>query len=598
MIAIQRAPVLVAALGIAAATALAGPRDASADIIRLKNGEEVRGIVVDQNEEWFQVEVGPGGTVKIPSTEVILPIIKESERLYYLSEGEKQLAAGNAERAKELFTKAREAGDDRAVERLARVARVVGDRALGRGDLEAAEKAYREAFELGRSDPRVQAFLDAIRAQGVNLRPAEDRAREALDQRRYAHALAAFRHVAFASPPRRAELAKSVAQACAGAGLATEKAGLPTWAEALLRGAIENDRLFAGELAEPLGRARARIALDRLLADDPVGAETALREALREQPDSSILRFALGVSLEAVGDRVAAAAEYRTLILARGESVTTDMSLAVLREASERLAGSLPTKAALLADRGRLERVRASLPKVGTRGRFTVHAADDAAGSAALGACDSAARALSWLGEAAAKAPVEVYVLKGAEPFAEATGFAAARGAVLVSGPDRVEGRRVHRIYTYGETPLLLEAFLPQAVARALLEAACEGAPGVATGPVPPWLAQGVAVYATGSQALRDVYLARYRSGLVVGEWIDARELVRFSSFPSDGVLYFESASYAAARLLFARGGNTAVLELARRLAQGGKLDETSLAPFALEDLTALAEELASETFR
>jgi hypothetical protein len=544
---------------------------ATADIVRLVNGSEVRGRVVEETPREVVIAVG-GGTLRFPRADV-LEVVREDEAASLRGEAREMLRLGQTKRAVELLWQALAAGDRDAGLPLSRALRAVAGREQAAGQLDAAARTLAEARRAatsGRGNPHVEAELARLDGLAAEIEAGRAEARaaaergvellhgEAWEEARSQLARAVARDVGLAAGLRAAR-----AIAAGRAGMAS--LGEDAFALAAVR--LEEALLLAPSLPpearRALAAARCAVAAQRISRDDIDGAERALRRAGENDPTARLPWLYLGVLLEQRGAHGACARAYRRALGAEGGQLPARAPAEVLRRAALAACAPLPLSPQLFRVVRRGAALADDLTERASAGGFVAHARHAAvAGAVARAAAAAGREVLAWSGAAAPSAPVPIYVLDTNEEFRAVT---AQRFHVLGLTHLRRSrsGEIVSRaIYTFAQAPGLLDRVVPHEVAHAL-------ATGDA-GPLPLWLEEGVAVASVPAE--RAAAIARCRAGLAGEEGGSSitplGDLLALGAYPAGAAAqrdFYDTAAVLTAFLAERPGGRRRLLEAARR---------------------------------
>lgn len=552
---------------------LCGAPAARADVVKLLNGDEIRGRIVEESAATIILEVA-GGTIRIARGEV-LEIVREAPGDYAIQKGDELLALGAFDEARALYRLALERGVRDAAGRLARTERGAAERALARGDIQEAERRYGDMLAAARVDPRdgpaledaARAGIAAARAQRERaIRAAEVGARELAASNFHAARLA-LDEAAALDRTLAAGLRAPRAAAAAAEGDAFAQQGDHARAAALFELAMAVDPGVGARVARSLATCRVALAIQRFELDDPAGAAAILREAIAYDPTSRAARFYLGIALEAAGDPVQAILVYRDLIGAT--QVATAVSgddLGALRQACAKAAAPLPVDPALILDLGRWDAIHKLLPLAARRGKIVVHAADARLAEAVAASAERVAGEIgAWAGEAARERTVAIYVFESEARFLAVTGQPARTQGFTRSraGGDDMPAR----IYSHAGAPSLVDVVIPHEMTHALTVG------GRAAAGLPLWISEGLAL-STEPEALRRGRIASYRRALASGAALPVREIVTLRGYPAPGHLtsYYDGAG-ALTQFLIERGGRERLLAAGRSAGAGGSIE-------------------------
>jgi len=537
---------------------------ASADIVYLTNGGQIRGRVISRGDGAVVVEV-PRGVVRLRGEEV-LRIEPEGEAERLLAEAVELSRGSRAAEGLALLERAAEAGASEAQLRAAKlkVLRAEAARLEGLLRLAEAHAVFARARELAPEDAELAASLERVSKKLAELRATVESARDSARRGEHAEAVALFEKALRIAPESRTVVGGEFADSCEALGdraLEQRDSSAASW----YRRALELDPARAEALRERYVYARLLPVLEQLRRGELDAARKALDEIVELAPADAQARYVYGKLLEAKGDRAGAARQYRAAGAApsrAGES--GDGDLQALRAAAEARLREVRDEA-LSKKRLREERAKVEPgPARRLEGRhFVVHHRNGPLAQEVLQTAEhQVERILAALGEAGRvlwKEPCPIYLLPDEESFLAATGQPAWSGGL--SHTESVGGRLERQYLTvYQTSPRLLTGTVPHEVAHLVFSALTKYAPGV-----PLALHEGFAVLQ------EPEFGARHERGLLIwkrlaGELIPLATLLEMRDPGDDPALFYaESASLVS--FLVELKGLAAFLAFARDLA-------------------------------
>ncbi|GIW71226.1 MAG: hypothetical protein KatS3mg102_0768 [Planctomycetota bacterium] len=322
---------------------------ARGDVVRLANGAELRGQVLEQGPGEIVLAV-PGGRLWLERGQVA-GIEYEPPGQLALQEGEQLLRLGLAAQAAARFGEALAAGLSQARPRLgqallaqAEAARAAG--ALARAERLLAAARVQVAQAGGALQLQVRAAEQALAGQRARARTLAGDGQRALVRVQLAQA----RRLLAEAVGLEAELGPVLrpyrAAAAARHGLELLAAGAAEPARRAFAEAIALEPAWRAELARPLAEAEVRLAMARLAAGQAQAARLGLLEALRGgEAAPELLSLYLGLLAEHGGEPLAAARAYRAAA-AEAAALPAGVPLERLREAALLAGAPLPISAA------------------------------------------------------------------------------------------------------------------------------------------------------------------------------------------------------------------------------------------------------------
>ena len=308
------APMAAVAAGLLAALVSLA---ACADIIRLTNGREIRGVVVSEADGRVVVKV-PGGTLSIPA-DMVAYIERESEVTYRLWQAKDLSARGSDKMAiEELRAALRlEPGSGEAKGALASALRERARSLEAAGSLSEARRTWEEVASLKGGDAAATAAVERIRSSVESLRRDIVAAKRLLSEKDSAGASAAFERVLAAAPEMRPEL--SAHYACSLIGVGDDLYRRRDYAGAAGRYslALEFDPTLAQEIEPRYVNARLHVVAGKISSGLFDEAEKELKALAGFSPTNVEVKYIAGRYAEIRGRwREAAGAYARALNVA------------------------------------------------------------------------------------------------------------------------------------------------------------------------------------------------------------------------------------------------------------------------------------------
>ncbi|RME74687.1 MAG: hypothetical protein D6776_04750, partial [Planctomycetota bacterium] len=259
---------------LAAAWLAAAPRPAAADTVRLANGNELEGRIVEESATEIVLETG-GGRLRIPRAEIV-ESRRESEGRTLLHEARRWLSLDRPARALPLVERALELGEPQAAPVLVGALTALADQQLETGALPSAQNTLlraRAALARVRAPAERSALEQAIertRARLEQRRRAADTERQRAEQAaaagRWTEAAGAFSHALALDRSLSATVAEAHREACRRAGLALLQEGHYAEAALWLQRSLDPDRSPSPQTLRALGLSHIAVAtleLDR-----------------------------------------------------------------------------------------------------------------------------------------------------------------------------------------------------------------------------------------------------------------------------------------------------------------------------------------------
>jgi len=564
--ALPSAVAIVAVAAIALGAILLGAGAARADVVVLKNGNEIQGEVLEANDERLVVRF-PGGVIRLWRKDVAE--VRSQKRTTYLIEvGEKQLLRKSYPEAIETFRSGlRESPDSEELAR--RLAEARGRYAAHLGELRRFAEALALYRELAKERPGDESIVEEIHAIDAERRDGlreEERALAELTSGDVETGVWRCRKVFDSFPDRRAAIAGPLAD-----GLARQAKALR--AKGRLADAIEE--LDSALAVSPTAVDRVRdLYVECTLELVPAHAQQGEFEhvgklaarALEIAPTDTALRFFYGLSKEGSGDALGAAELYASILGERSPQP----------EQASRVVDTLRRRAEadVAATRPKLASVRAQLAaevlpgewRTLTTTHFTILHRNEHIGREVALVAEHAYtelfRVLECTTHWQSRCTIQIFPAK--DEYLATVGLGEWSGAA-----HRLDSRRgalsEHRIYTYQGQPRLADGLLRHELAHALLVHRLNYPQSV-----PLWANEGFAV------AVEPAYMHQHydriaAEALAREALIPLDDLLEKTSYPDADVDLFYAQSQSLVRYLLGRkGGLPRFVEFLRDVSSSG----------------------------
>lgn len=564
---------------------LASAAGASADIIRLVNGEELRGRVIAETRRSITIEV-PNGRMTLPRHQIV-EVIHEDDGEYLLKSAAAHLRAGRDGVAEPLLREAHEHGVEAGRVLLAEVLLRRCDREKSRGDLSAARACIDEAAALAANVEAVQAKALRKRLRRVgqdaelhseDLIVRRERAqrllkngREAMGRGDFEAAIERLRAAKAKDMAVRAAADDGLAVATARLGLARAQSGRFAEAAALFDQSVSLRPELLPQLRTALVVCRVHVAGRLALAGLEDRARDTLLSATAIDPEAAMAHFYLAALFEARGEVRKAAGHYRVALKGSGRRVTGGALVDLRRAAADHL-GDLPIPVETLWQAGRLDEARRVLDREAAYGRIVVRAPTAAAARAVLAAALSArTRVAAWAGSGVNEVAVDIYVFARLDTLHRASAQNFHALGITRTRRD-LDGTPRYEVYTALDASGVLDSVVPHEMFHALAGSNPDT-------PIPLWLNEGLAVSSEpASESLRRA--KRYLGGRDRRAGLALPDILSLQGYPEgeDGLLSFYDGAAALTLFLIDRSDREAVLRAGREAAT----PEAFLARFGL----------------
>jgi tetratricopeptide (TPR) repeat protein len=569
---------------VAAALVLAGTL--YADVIQLKNGGELRGKIIEQDNESVTIEV-PDGEITLKRSE-ILKIIQEKEGAYLLRQGDDLLYLGAFEGAIKFYRKALALSPDDAVlkARLQRATAALLKKWINRRDLTLALETKKELDTLGEPGESAKEASRMLAEYMEKYKQLQTDGLKALSEGRAADAAAMLENALDMAPGERAKLFPLLSEAhvkCAdgyfnkhdyASAAKHYDMGVQYSGEAAIR--VEAPWIFA----------KVKVATGLLSNGDFTAARRELEPIYGAIPDNPYILFAMGDTYFAEKLFDKAAGFYRKAL---GESAANAPAEPEdLREFARRTVFSKnigtdsPDE-----ERKKLAAVDGDEWKTRETPHFNIkHKNDYAAKRLAEFAEYHTGRLLAYFDAAGSFTTWEKKCTVELHPDREAykkTDVAPEWSGGL-SIVERKGGKLVDfRILLFQEANHLFIVMLPHELAHIVFH--------MATGfdkNVPLWLGEGVAVWF--EPDFRHGYYRRILAmELDRDRLIPLKELFAMKGYPEENRDLYYAECYFLAEMLIGRGGTAKILEFSKKISVSGASVEKALKDlYGFENMDAL----------
>lgn len=554
-----------------------------ADVVVLKNGNEIQGEILKDGEEGIVLKF-PGGVLELPRKQV--KEVKRQPRIQYLlEEGEKEVLRGSFEDAIQTFREAstEDPGSDRARKGLrdAQEKHALSLQDAGRYDEAKGELKAILAREPG--DSRARAAMDAIDRTLQDARKEEERGRGEIREGDLEKGIWRLQRIFERFPDRRGVLGPVLAGAIIDEG--NRLFSSQNWRQA-------EERYLRALVIEPelLPRAQGQLVfakakqIEAVLQKGDFGAvERMCVEALEVDPSSEVLRYYHGIALEGKGKAREAAEEYLLVTDGKRPGNLQEAVAELRREAESKLLTreNIPPT---LHPRAR-EVLPGDFRELKTQ-HFTIrHKNGEIAREAAVAAeksYEEIFKALACMTQIKNSMQIFIYPTKDE--------YIAASGLQSWSGGGHFIARKMgdltdHRIYSFQEQPRLTTGVIPHEIAHALLQHRLNYPEKV-----PLWANEGFAV-------LREPeYFHRYyrrilSQNLAQKTLLRLKDILFRTEYPREGVDLFYAQCFSTVEFLVSEEGLDTFVNFVKALSRPGADFDSSLqrhykiaGPLALEN--------------
>ncbi len=532
------------------ALGLAGAGTVRADIIFLKNGNQLQGEILERNERRLTVRF-PNGIVRI-STRDVDHVESENHLEYLLSEGERHLRRSDFQGAISYFEEAIEnsGGGRRArnglVQAHARYAgRLREERRLGQ-----AAAAYQKLLSLRPDDLGASRALEEVYREAGEVIDTITAGRQLLERGQFEEAYESLRKVYKTYPDRRSELNASLGQAAMRLGHAAYSQGDGETAERHYLEALGFDPDLLNRVAE--NYATIKISQLQTLVQNGDLKETlrVAHEAKGIVPTDLFIEYYRGLGLQATGKRQESAEIFLQLSGMKRPRDLVDSIGDLRRATQDRLAALDQEKHGL--SRIAVEEVLPGDWRRKVTEHFVIYHRNHAVGKKVAQVAEQTyGRLLAELGSATHwYRRCQIYIFPTAESFRKSTGVHNWTG-----GAHQILRQRgtlsEHRILSYQNHPRLFQIIVPHEIAHAMLEHHLRY-----RGEVPRWLSEGFAMRAE-PRAIGNYYKRVMSQTIRVGRHFKLIEFLRMKEYPTseEGLRTFYAQSFSLWSFLERRKG-------------------------------------------
>ena len=521
-----------------------------ADIIFLKNGNQLQGEILERNERRLTVRF-PNGIVRI-STRDVDHVESENHLEYLLSEGERHLRRSDFQGAISYFEEAIEnsGGGRRARNGLVQAHARYADRLREERRLGQAAAAYQKLLSLRPDDLGASRALEEVYREAGEVTDTITAGHQFLERGQFQEAYESLRKVYKNYPDRRSELNASLGQAAMRLGHAAYSQSDGETAERHYLEALGFDPDLLNRVAEYY--ATIKISQLQTLVQNGDLKETlrVAHEAKGIVPTDLFIEYYRGLGLQATGKRKEAAEIFLQLSGMKRPRDLVD-SIGDLRRASQdRLAALDQEKHGL--SRIAVEEVLPGDWRRKVTEHFVIYHRNHAVGKEVAQVAEQTyGRLLAELGSTTHwYKRCQIYIFPTAETFRKTTGLHNWTG-----GAHQILRQRgtlsEHRISCYQNHPRLFQVIVPHEVAHAMLQHYLRY-----RGEVPRWLSEGFAMRA--EPGVIGNYYKRVMSQTIrVGRHFKMIEFLRMKEYPTseEGLRTFYAQSFSLWSFLERRKG-------------------------------------------
>ena len=544
---------------------LFAPWDVEADIVYLRNGNQIQGEVVRRADQKVTVRF-PGGSLDIAPRE-ILRIETESRLSYLMSEGEKHIGRKDFRGALEFLELAEEEfpGSGQVKERLSAVREQYARSLLERRCLDEAREAFTEILERTPRHHQATAALRSIDKQFKQAQIDEARAIHELTIGSFASSHEKLKKIYADFPDRRESIAEHLGTALIGLGNQAAERDDFTTAETRYREAITTDPDLVATAAPGYVAIKIRQLRPRFELNDHEALLAGAESALEVLPSDPVLNYFRGHALEGLGRWKEAAEVY---LRVTGQSRPRDLkaSLEVLKRTVEtKILGAgardQPTESPDAVLPGKWREIRTQ--------HFVIYHRNNTVGRAVAQVAESSYERLFHELELTTHwyKPCKVYIYPSRDTFFKRTG-----NHNWMGGVHRVTGNTgalaQHQIETFQQQPRLAQTVIPHEIAHAMFIHRLRY-----RGTAPIWLKEGFAIWAE-PEFVRKHYRSLVTQAFDLHRLTPATDLVRRSTYPEGkDINLFYAQCYSFCDFLISRGGLRRFVKFS---------EELSLAPDSL----------------
>jgi tetratricopeptide (TPR) repeat protein len=511
-----------------------------ADVVVLKNGNEIQGEIIQEAEDRIVIRF-PGGTLELPRKQVE-SVRRQARKDYLIDEGEKQVRRGNAEEGLQMLEEAlrEDPGSQRAGKALLDAREHVAGSLRDQSRFDEARAAFASLLAENPAHPHARAEIEAIDRMLAEADREEERGRSEIGAGDLETGTWRLQRLFDGFPERRSRVAQPLAAALLRHG--DRRLHAKAWKEALglYQRALTIDPDLHPRLRVQHTVATARAIEELLPAGDFKAIARLSAEGLEVEPESGPLRFYHALALEGLGKAREAAEMYLSITEGKRPPLL-EKAVARLREEAEAKLTGEDVVAAARASREVLpgDYREALTPHFRVRHKNNHVARDVARVSETV-----YAEIFKDLGCVThLRNPILITIYPTQEEYVEQGGFASWSG-----GGHRLARRRGdlsdHRIYCYQGQTRLTTAVIPHEVAHALFIHRLNYPQGV-----PLWANEGFAV-------LREPpHFQKYLRRILAEELsrkkiIPLRELLAQTDYPQDQVELYYAESFSLVEFL------------------------------------------------
>ncbi len=499
-----------------------------ADLVHLKNGGVVSGVVLSEDDEQVVVRV-PGGQMTFARRDVAR-IEREDPARYSLREGERLIASGRYSTAARELRKALGGRFEGAVrERLKDALAGLFETRLREGLLDAAEASL---AEITREYPEAEVVsslrrkLDARRTLAVRLKGLSIKLSR---KGEHARAAALAERAVVLDRSVRAEAAPYLFSAYVKLGDEALRRKDNERAYVLFKKAARYGETKTDALSPRLVSARVPRVLELVSAGRLREAEKVLDSLLDEAPASRAALYVKGRLLELAGKPGEASAVYARALSMEIAGGRRPELAAVLREELELALGYAREREPEQEPPGEWRPELSEHFKV-------LHQGSSLAGRVATAAEAALARAMNWLGlENYPETRIDIRLYPDSRSYVEGTGQPEWSGGVC-SAEVKGLGLRAQEIATFATCQRLLSSVVPHEVGHVALNMA------VGKETVPLALHEGFAIHME-SAGRRNYLRGLARARLAAGKLLGLEELFAAKEYPEDQMAFYAQAS-------------------------------------------------------
>jgi tetratricopeptide (TPR) repeat protein len=540
-----------------------------ADVVVLKNGNEIQGEIMKDGEDGITLKF-PGGVLELPRKQV--KEVKRQPRIQYLlEEGEKEIQRGSFEDAIQTFGEAarEDPGSDRAQKGRRDAQEKQALSLQGAGRFSEAKAALKAILARDPGDLRPRAEIETIDQTLEEARKEEERGRAELREGDLEKGIWRLQRVFDRFPERREVLGRVLAGAIIDEGNRLFSA--QNWRQA-------EDRYLKALVIEPelLSRAQRQLVFSKAKQIEPVlqkgdfaTVERMCAEGLELDPSSEVLRYYHGVALEGKGRARDAAEEY--LLVTEGKRPgNLKEAVADLRHEAEAKLLKKENIPPTLHPRAR-EVLPGDFRELKTR-HFTVRQKNaEIAREASVSAEKSYEEIFQALGcLTQLRNPLQVIIYPTKEEYLAASGLQS------WSGGGHFVARKMgdlsdHRIYSFQDQPRLTTGVLPHEIAHALLQHRLNYPEKV-----PLWANEGFAV-------LREPeYFHRYyrrilSQNLAQKTLLRLKDILFRAEYPQENVELFYAQAFSTVEFLVSESGLDTFVNFVKGISRSGADFDSSL---------------------